>query len=227
MDRRGSVARGSTDGKEIETYQPTAHVETDGINLGSDLIDLINNAGSNSKTKWDLDTKVMAAAYYTVLGSYEKTTKHMAAAGKPVPKSTIAYWRTKTNWWQPLIEEVRKAKNEELDAKLTSIIHKSADELEDRVKNGNYKLSGKKKEDGTPEYVRVPMSSSELAKDGIGIQYDKRALIRGDPTSRVAREDPEVILEKIAKNLIEMSQPKPIEAVKTEYTVEDENSCNQ
>jgi len=224
MDKRGSVGGGRAN-KEIETFQPTSHIETEGIKLGSELIDLINNVGSNAKTKWGLDAKVMAAGYYAVLGSYEKTKDHMAAAGIPVPKSTIAYWRKQTQWWGPLIEEVRKAKNEELDAKLTSIIHSSADALEDRVKNGNYKLAGKN-EDGTPNLVRVPMSSSELATGGIGIQYDKRALLRGDPTSRVAREDPIAILEKIAARLIatEKDEKTPIEAVKTEYAVVAEQS---
>ena len=85
-----------------------------------------------------------------------------------------------------------------------------ADKLEDRVRNGNIKLNPK-----TGELNRIPMTSGELAKDAVGIPYDKRALMRGDPTSRTERVDPKLMLEDLAKQfvkIVEMNEPKPIEA---------------
>jgi hypothetical protein len=83
-----------------------------------------------------------------------------------------------------------------------------ADKLEDRVRNGNIKLNPK-----TGELNRIPMTSGELAKDAVGIPYDKRALMRGDPTSRTEKVDPKAMLEDLAKQfkkIVELNEPKTI-----------------
>ena len=59
----------------------------------------------------------------------------------------------------------------------------------------------------------MPMTSGELSKDAIGIPYDKRALMRGDPTSRTEKIDPKTMLEDLAKQfvkIVEMNEPKTI-----------------
>ena len=54
-----------------------------------------------------------------------------------IAASTIRKWKNKSTWWKPVLHEVRNSKQEELDGKLTNIIMQGADELEDRIQNGN------------------------------------------------------------------------------------------
>ncbi len=182
--------------------------------MGANRLDLVkiddelfeDIVGNN--TKYTPEERIMAATYYAVTGSSIQASEKCANQGTPIPASTIRKWKNTTSWWKPVLHEVRKAKQEELDAKLTSIIMEGADKLEDRVRNGNIKLNPK-----TGELNRIPMTSGELAKDAVGIPYDKRALMRGDPTSRIEKVDPKLMLEDLAKQfvkIVEMNEPKTI-----------------
>lgn len=127
-----------------------------------------------------------------------------------IPAATIRYWMQQP-WWKELLKELRKAKNEELDNKLSRIIDKSADALIDRIENGNFKVNPR-----TGDLERIPLTSSELSKDGLGIPFDKRALTRGDATSRVVKEEasPEKLLEQLAEQFVritKLNEPKLIE----------------
>tara|TARA_R110002020_G_scaffold2465_2_gene11548 strand:- start:531 stop:1178 length:648 start_codon:yes stop_codon:yes gene_type:complete len=161
-----------------------------------------------NNTKYTPEQRIMAATYYAVTGSSLQAADKCKASGTAIPASTIRKWKNTTSWWKPVLHEVRKAKQEELDAKLTSIIMEGAEKLEDRVRNGNIKLNPK-----TGELNRIPMTSGELAKDAVGIPYDKRALMRGDPTSRTEKVDPKTMLEELAKQfvkIVELNEPKTI-----------------
>jgi transposase-like protein len=131
------------------------------------------------------------------------------AAMVDIPSATIRDWMTKP-WWKELIRELRRAKGDELDNDLTRIIHKATRSLEERIENGNFKVNPK-----TGEMERVPLSATELATAGIGIPFDKRALGRGDPTSKVSHEDnSDKLLERLAEQFVritKMQEPTPIE----------------
>jgi len=199
--------------------------------MGANRLDLVkiddelfeDIVGNN--TKYTPEERIMAATYYAVTGSSLQASDKCKAQGTPIPASTIRKWKNTTSWWKPVLHEVRKAKQEELDAKLTSIIMEGADKLEDRVRNGNIKLNPR-----TGELNRIPMTSGELAKDAVGIPYDKRALMRGDPTSRTERVDPKLMLEDLAKQfvkIVEMNEPKPIEAEIIENDSIEEQSMEE
>ena len=199
--------------------------------MGANRLDLVkiddelfeDIVGNN--TKYTPEERIMAASYYAVTGSSLQASEKCGQAGTKIPASTIRKWKNTTSWWKPVLHEVRKAKQEELDAKLTSIIMEGADKLEDRVRNGNIKLNPR-----TGELNRIPMTSGELAKDAVGIPYDKRALMRGDPTSRTERVDPKLMLEDLAKQfvkIVEMNEPKPIEAEIIENDSIEEQSMEE
>ena len=103
---------------------------------------------------------------------------------------------------------------------MTGIIHKAADQLNDRIENGNHRL------DKNGKLIRVPMNSTELARDGIGITYDKRALGRGAINTRGTDKTVMESLSELKKHFEEMARRDKavIEAVKTEYTVEENKS---
>tara|TARA_R110000850_G_C9889394_1_gene458692 strand:+ start:83 stop:715 length:633 start_codon:yes stop_codon:yes gene_type:complete len=165
-------------------------------------------AGNN--IKWTPEERIMAATYYSVTGSSLQAAERCKQAGSDIPASTIRKWKNQSAWWKPVLHEVRKAKQEELDAKLTNIIMEGTDQLADRIINGNHKLNSR-----TGDVERVPMSSNELSRDAIGIPFDKRALMRGDATSRVEKIDPQEMLKGLADQFIKivhMNEPKVINA---------------
>lgn len=229
VNRNGAIGKGG----EREVYQPTMELidEKDLIQVDDDLYEeikedqlqltdgLMKDLSGHASGKWLPEHKIMAATYYMILGSYVKTAKYMAASEVPVPSSTIAAWRNKSTWWKPLTNQIRKAKQEELDAKLTHLIHSGVDQLQDRVESGEYVLSGED-EEGNPKLHRVPMKSRDLSIV-TGTMHDKRALGRGDPTSRTERVSPQELLKDLAKECEKIANGKTIEAVKTEYTVEE------
>ena len=65
---------------------------------------------------------------------------------------TLTAWK-KEEWWQPLVEELRNARNAQKGAKLENIIEESLEVVADRLKNGEVIFNSK-----TGELVRKPVS---------------------------------------------------------------------
>jgi len=160
--------------------------------------DVFDSMPQNSK--WSNEDRILAATYFAITGSSLKAATHMAAVGSPVPAATIRDWKNNAVWWKPVLTAVRKAKQEELDSKLTDIIMVGTEQLKDRLEHGNVKYDTK-----TGEFYRQPLTSGELAKDTIGIMFDKRALLRGDPTSRIEKTSTDETLRLLANKFIEMT----------------------
>lgn len=174
----------------------------------------ILNEISHLNIKYRPEDRIYAATCWVVLGSREKASQHCG-----VPADTIGYWM-RTTWWKNLVKLVRRAYQDELDAKLTGVIHDGVDALQDRVENGNFRVNP-----ATGELHRVPLSSTELARDAVGILFDKRALIRGDPTSRTEKISSEEILKQLAAQflkLVKENEPKAIEC----EVIEDGKTAN-
>lgn len=115
--------------------------------------------------------KLEAVGLYAALGQVKK----VAEIAK-VPVHTIQNWR-KQQWFQDCLREIREENNEKLDAKFTEIIEEALEQVTDRVRNGDFTQNAK------GEVVRRPISAKDLSLV-VAINYDKRALGRGDPTSR-------------------------------------------
>lgn len=141
------------------------------------------------------EQRIQAATVWTVTGNIKETARQTG-----ISEAAIKWWRRRSRWWPELIRQIRKSKQEELDGMLTGLIMDGVEELKDRVKNGNTKVFVS--EDGQRHEYRVPLSSSELSKDALGIPFDKRALLRGDPTSRTEKtgEDTKQLLSQLARN---------------------------
>src|SRR5690242_6646716 len=112
-----------------------------------------------------------AVAQYVFLGNLRKVAK---ATG--IPRRTLGD-SAKQPWFHTLITEVRAEKGAELDGQLTRIIHKATDQLIDCLDNGDPVLVA-------GEIKRKPVSARDLAMVA-AIVYDKRALLRDDPTAIV------------------------------------------
>jgi hypothetical protein len=117
------------------------------------------------------DQRREAVAQCVVLGNWRRVAE---ATG--IPQRTLGDW-SRQPWYHVIFAEVRAEKGAELDGQLTRIIHKATDELFDRLQNGDAVLVGS-------EIKRKPVSARDLAMIA-GITYDKRALLRDDPTAIV------------------------------------------
>ena len=129
--------------------------------------------------KYTPEDRMKAALAFVVTGSLKEVEKLTG-----IKRATLDVWRHKSDWWPLAVEEARRTKQEELDASFTRIIHKAIEELEDRVRNGDEVIlrNGEKE--------RQKVKARELA--GVIAQiYEKRALMRGDPTKREEKSSDE------------------------------------
>jgi hypothetical protein len=136
-----------------------------------------------------------AVGHYVVLGNWQAVSK---ATG--IPHRTCTSW-AHAPWFATLFAEVRAEKGAELDGAFTRIIHKAADEILDRLENGDAVLI-----DG--EVKRRPVSARDLAMIN-GIIYDKRALARNEPTG-ITGKIQEGYLPGLAAYLTDLARKKAL-----------------
>ncbi len=158
--------------------------------LKIDLADLYS-----PKSPYSPEQKVSAAQAYLITGTSVQAQKYCG-----VKADIIRDWKSKSTWWGELFQQVKKQKNDELEATLTQIMDSSLGQLADRLDDGDYKVQ----KDGS--ILRVPMGGKEIAIV-LSIMYDKRALLRGDVTSRTEKKESNAMVllqekfEDIAKQL--------------------------
>ena len=95
-----------------------------------------------------------------------------------------------------MVEVIRYEHQRKLDAKMTTLLEKALTQLEDRLDNGDVNPK-------TGE--RIPISGAQIASI-TGTIYDKRALVRGEPTSRVERTSVDQKLNKLAERFEEIGK---------------------
>lgn len=135
-----------------------------------------------------------------------------------IPLDSLKHYKYRTDWWPRVEQAVKVLKNEELDRKLSDIVDYAMDEVFDRLEHGEEVVL----RDGSK--TRKKVSAKDLMTI-LGISYDKRALIRGDPTARIEKKDNVDQINKLAEQFkkIASNNAYQIEAekVKTTYTEED------
>lgn len=155
------------------------------------------------------DRVAIAMAYITSGGNAEKAAHRATAMIKrEVKASTLRQWRRRS-WWPGAEEMAKKWLQIDLENKYTRFLIVTEQEMLDRVENGDTRL------DKAGEPVRVPVSLRDLV-GAHAVVSDKRAMIRGEPTSR--KEDSGLALaHKLAEALQGLGEkrisdmPTPIE----------------
>ena len=122
-------------------------------------------------------------ADYFVTGNITKT-----ADMNNMPRRTVGTW-IKSEWGVELLAEVRHEKGEEYDANLTKLIDSAFAEAQDRIDNGDYRVT----KDG--KLIRVPMGGKELVISGATV-YDKQRLHRNQPTAITGSTDYKALAEQ-------------------------------
>ena len=145
------------------------------------------------QSKYTYDEKLNVCNHYVVEGGNSKSA-HRATG---IPHATIREW-TKQAWWGEMVAEIRKRHQDRLDGKFTALIDKAMREMKDRLEHGDEILVAK-----TGALIRKKMSGKDIMLS-LATIIDKRALQRGDPTSRKSVVTVEKRLEELQRGLEEM-----------------------
>jgi hypothetical protein len=127
--------------------------------------------GPGDGNMWPERKKAEAVKTWLATGNLTLT-----AAMINVPHTTLKLWR-QSDWWQEMLENLREQDNIELDSKLTKILEKSMEAMEDRIKDGDYEFDRK-----TGSLRRVPVKLKDVHKVTSDL-IDKRQVLRKQPTS--------------------------------------------
>jgi hypothetical protein len=156
-------------------------------------------AGSPDKIQWTEKEKLNCVCVFSVCGNSRRTSELTH-----IPEATIRTWK-QTDWWQELSERIVQEADEQLDTKLTSIVDKAVEALNDRLENGEevYDIrSGKiiKKTVGAKDSAFI-----------FATAVDKRQLLRGKATSRVEKVTVDTRLNRLAEQFKAFTNTKTIE----------------
>lgn len=166
---------------------------------------------------WDDKKKTEVVVCYLALGKLP-----MVEAVTGVPRATIQQWKTQP-WWLELVSNIQEENTQELDTKLSKIIDKSLDGVNERIENGEFILDSKS---GTVK--RIPVKLKDVLRVASDL-LDKRDLIRGRPASRQKDEVQTEVLRKLAHTFAQWVQvnlkpePRTIEGVVVDAVYEERN----
>lgn len=147
---------------------------------------------------WPEKNKIEAATLWAVMKDIEKV--HQITT---IPRWAIRRWM-KEPWWDNVVNNVRKEQNELLDAKLTGVIHKAVELIEDRLVNGEVKLDQK-----TKETYREPVNV-RTATHAVEVTFKQRQLLRGEATQVVSGETTDSKLQKLKDQFEKLAKSKKI-----------------
>ena len=121
---------------------------------------------------WDKKKQLECVTTYLATGSQAETARICN-----VPARTIQHWRSFTDWWPQLVEEIQQGEAQKTDVKMSKVIDKTLDMLVSRIEEGDYQYDQK-----TGRLVKVPLKARDLERITSGL-FDKRQLIRKQPTN--------------------------------------------
>jgi len=139
------------------------------------------------KSPWTDQTKVMVVTQYLALG---KAPLVEALTG--VPRQTIRLWKTQP-WWGELVQEIQSEESQERDNKLTKIIDKSLDLLNDRLENGDTIYNSK-----TGDILRIPVKMRDISRVTVDM-LQRQENIREKPYVKMNEEASSDRLLKLAE----------------------------
>lgn len=134
------------------------------------------------RAKIDPNLKIHAAACFMLTGTVKGTARLTG-----LDHRLISEWKNKALWWPEVLGKIKQEKQDELDSKFTHLIHTVAEGIEDRLTNGEEVIT----KDGI---VKKKLGGRDLTTM-LNILYDKRSMMRGDPTSISRRESADDVMQ--------------------------------
>lgn len=123
-------------------------------------------------TLWPKEKKIQVVAQWLALGNMR-----LVSATTGVNYDLIRTWKGQP-WWAEYEREIRNTENLQMDSKLSAIVERSLEAVQDRLENGEHFLNNK-----TGEIQRKPVNMKDAAKVANDL-LTKRELLRGNATSR-------------------------------------------
>ena len=172
----------------------------------------VEKKGQGTREHWSPRQKREAVAAYLILGNMM-----LVVASTGIPEDTLRGWKAQ-QWWKDTEEEIRKGSKLELSGKLSKVISKTVEQLDDRVTNGDFIYQPK-----TGTFHRKPLDARTASR--ITVDLIDRAIILDDKVSidRITDEGLEMRLKKLKDEMIKFSlRGKPRATIVVEegdYTV--------
>lgn len=133
----------------------------------------------------------------------------MVEAVVGVPRATIRQWKMQP-WWNEMVEQIQTESNQELDSKLSKIIEKSLDAVNERIEGGEFVIDPK-----TGSVKRVPVKLRDVHRVAVDL-LDKRDILRQKPVERAEQAAAVDIMRKLASQFadwakVHIKEPKIVE----------------
>lgn len=154
-----------------------------------------------TKEHWSDSQRIEAITAYIACGSPSQVCTNLN-----IPLPTFNRWKAQ-KWFKDYMEQIRNQETLELDAKLSRIVKKSLEQLEDRVDNGNYQFNPR-----NGEIIRVPVTLKDLSGAADKL-LERQAKIREKPEVQTEEQSMQSKLVKLAEEFAKFSKAKTIEGV--------------
>lgn len=164
--------------------------------------------------RYPLDAKIDAVASWTALGNLRTVSELLG-----IHYDTLLSWK-KERWWADLAKQIREEKTEELDSRLSGIIEESLKVLEDRLQTGDVLINAK-----TGQIIRTPVTAASATKI-LSTVFDKRQLVRNEPTTISKTETTDDRLHRLAEDFARFTAARTIEGTAKTNTEETTNTSN-
>lgn len=158
----------------------------------------IDPAEFGNCSMYSMDQRLKCATMFALTGNLLT-----AADQAEVPYELAKKWKH-TGWWETVIRQVRDHKAQEFDAKCTEIIEQALHCLALRIMEGDEVVTNK------GEVVKLAVKAKDLAYVTSTL-FDKRAMNRGEATSRVEKVSTDDVLKKLQNKFEQMTQGRLIE----------------
>lgn len=147
---------------------------------------------------WEEDIKQKAVELYALTGN-----SHRVAEVLNVPSATVRYWKSQ-QWWIEKMRELVADRDMQINTKFTDLIEKAQATVEDRLENGDVRLTK------TGEEKRIPVSLRDAAIV-TAIMADKRHTARKELSPTKSDPNLNQQLQRIAEQFAKFVQTKEIE----------------
>jgi len=154
--------------------------------------------------KWPEEKRVEVVTSYLALGKAP-----LVSAITKVPEGTIRKWKTEP-WWKELVFEIQRDSDQELDTKLSKIIGKTVDIINDRLENGDFlydRITG--------EFKRIPVGVDAANRVMSGM-FEKRMLIRKQPDDMINQEGIKDVLRSLAEEFTKFAKSRRAKVIEGE-----------
>lgn len=145
-------------------------------------------AVGDQRKRWSDSQKTEAVQTYMILGSLK-----LVAGALKIPFDTLKVWKA-SEWWKTLEGELRVQEDLQLSTRLTKIIARSYDVVEDRLEHGDFVYDQK-----SGKMRRKPVAMRDAHKVAVDLMEKKDMLIDRHLTGETVTTD------KIEKTLADLA----------------------